>query len=59
MKKTYLICNNCGFKTYLICKNCGFMTLDVSDMIKHLACIQKYKAENCITKQIILQEDKE
>ena len=39
----------------MICRICGFTTLEVSDMIKHLACIQKYKAENCERPQIKLR----
>ena len=46
-------------RAYLICRICGFMTLEVSDMIKHLACIQKYKEENCIKKIIELDDKKD
>ena len=41
-----------------ICKDCGFMTSDKEDMFNHLACIQKYKAENCTKKHIEIQRKK-
>ncbi len=38
----------------MICTVCGFSTLDVGDMIRHLANIQKYESENCTRKTILV-----
>ena len=42
----------------IACKKCGFTTMSAVDMLKHLACTQKYEEENCKEKIIEFLKEK-